>query len=255
MRIRVHSCVALTVLLLLGAVPATAETLFWEDFDGYTYFPSQAPSNDFINPGIPKISEGADEFWYAGRFEYFDNGTINQDIAVQKCGDYTGSNCHLGSPGNNTPVGRVEDEAGILFRIDSGYTDIMLSFEWRTFSAGTNDRFVAGYYVGDDLGFDTGANRFRDFITDDFGGNNAAAENWWNTEWTEIVRDKSGTFQTVNVALPEDEVIWVAFWLDNGEGDYGKLDNVHVTGTLIPEPTTALLLLAGLTGLGVRRRR
>jgi hypothetical protein len=50
--------------------------------------------------------------------------------------------------------------------------------------------------------------------------------------------------------------VWVAFWLDNGEGDYGKLDTVQVSATtLIPEPGTALLVLGGLVGFGARRRR
>jgi hypothetical protein len=57
----------------------------------------------------------------------------------------------------------------------------------------------------------------------------------------------------VTQALPDDEVIWVAFWLDNGEGDYGKIDNVHVTGTPIPEPGVVLLWLASLAWLGARR--
>jgi hypothetical protein len=246
---------ALTAAALLAALPAAADTIFWEDFDGYTSFPSQVPSGDYVNPGIPEIVEGADEFWYGGRFEVFDNGTIDQDLGVQKCGDFVGRNCQLSYPGNNTPVGRFEDEAGLLFRIDAGYTAVTLEFDWRTFSTGTGDRVVVGYHVGDDLGFDTGANRYRDFITDDFGGDNAAAEAWWAAEWTEIVRGNSGSFQHVVESLPDDEVIWVAFWLDNGEGDYGKIDNVHVQGTLIPEPGTALLLLFGIAGVGIRLLR
>lgn len=45
----------------------------------------------------------------------------------------------------------------------------------------------------------------------------------------------------------------MAFWLDDGEGDNGKLDNVHIQGTLVPEPATALLLLASLACLAIRR--
>jgi hypothetical protein len=46
--------------------------------------------------------------------------------------------------------------------------------------------------------------------------------------------------------------LYVAFWLDNGEGDNGKVDNVHIQGTLVPEPA-ALLLLAPLAWLAARR--
>ncbi len=227
---------ALTLGLLGGVGSAAATTIFWEDFNGYSY------SSD--DPGIPQISEGADEFWYAGRFEQPDNGSINSDLAVQG----------FGGSDNPTPVGRFEDDAGILLRVPVGYTNLTLDFDWRTFLAESTDRLVVGYHVGDDLGFDTGANRFRDFYA--LEGGQSQVEQWWVDEWTEVLRaSASNSFHHVSVALPDNVVVWVAFWLDNGEGDHGKLDNVHVQGTPIPEPSTGLLLTLGLGALGMVGRR
>lgn len=223
--------------LALPTGSATAVTLFYETFDGYS-------AND---PGIPEISEGANEFWYGGRFERFDNGTIDQDLAI------LGS----GGGGNSTPVARVEDEAGLLFQIPSGYVGVVLELDWRTSSVSGSDRLVIGYHVGDDLGFDQGPNRFRDFFTDDFGGDEAAATAWWSTEWTELMRGASDTFQHLVAPLPPSQVIWVAMWLDNGEGDFGRIDNVRVEAVPepVPEPSGLLLLAAGVGSLTAARRR
>ena len=45
--------------------------------------------------------------------------------------------------------------------------------------------------------------------------------------------------------------------MNDGEGDYGKVDNIMISGTLlIPEPATgSLLILGGATTLLIRRRR
>ena len=48
------------VAALLFSLPARATTLFWEDFEGYSHFPSQIPLGDPVNVGLPEISEGAD---------------------------------------------------------------------------------------------------------------------------------------------------------------------------------------------------
>jgi len=233
-----------TVWVLAVGAPAGADTLFWEDFDGYTSFPSQDPIGDYVNKGVPKPSEGSDEVWYGARFMAPDSACIpssdiNCDIAVQQFGNLTT---------NPTPVGRFEDEAGLLFSIDStGFTDITLEFDWRTFSAISTDQLVVGYFVGDIPGSEFSTDLTADFQTGPYS--------WPN--WVEISRMSAlSTFTHELFALPSDVgTIWIAFWLDDGEGDYGKIDNVHVSATAIPEPSTALLVLAGLTALGGGRRR
>jgi hypothetical protein len=235
--------VVLGLLLGLGA-PASAATLFWEDFDGYTHFPDEIPENDPVNQGVPKVSEGADQTWYGARFETPDStcgdGTIHCDLAVQK----------FGGGSNSTKVGRFEDDAGLLFRVDTtNWQDIAVSYQWRTFRAESNDELVAGYFVGDIPLSVFGSDLTADLVSH-------PSFKW--TNWVEMDRDAAhSTWTTQSFMLPSDVgLVWVAFWLDNGEGDYGKLDNVQVSAnTLIPEPATALLCLAGLAALAGWRRR
>jgi PEP-CTERM motif len=221
---------------LLACAPANAVSLFHEDFDGYTKFPDEHPSNDFNNAGLPQISEGADALWYGGRFETPDSGNIQQDLAVQQFG---------GSP-NNTPVGRMEDDAGLLFNISTaGFFNVVLEFDWRMFSGGTGDLGRVGYYVGPITGF--AGDRTKNMIGE-----------WDN--WTELATQNSNSWSNnVQFTLPGGQSsLWVAFWLDDGEGDFLKIDNIDVTGQLVPEPTT--FVLAGIGGIAIgcvafRRRR
>jgi hypothetical protein len=228
------------LVLSLSTTLSRGQNLFSESFDGYTSFPNQIPSGDYVNPGIPQIAEGADEFWYGVRFQS-GTGTIDSDLAVQK----------VGGAGNNTPVGRFEDDAGLVLRVDTtGYENVNLSFDWRTFLAETSDRFTVGYHVGDDLGFATsGPDRYRT-LTSGSGS--------WNSGWTHLLSSSAtNSFQSASFALPDNAgPVYVAFWMNNGEGDYGKVDNVLITGTLmIPEPATASLMALAGAALLVSRRR
>ena len=139
MRLRLF-VIGLALPFALAAMSDRAEaiTIFDETFDGYTEFPDEVPDNDEVNLGVPLISEGASENWFAARFGAPETD-FDCDLAVQE---------HGGS-GNNTPVGRFEDQAGLLFAVDTtGLTDVLLSFDWRTFAAPAGDQSVVGYFVG-----------------------------------------------------------------------------------------------------------
>ena len=244
------------VVALSWSVGASAATVFSENFEGYTSFPDQIPWGDPGNKGIPKISEGAAEVWYGGRFETPDNGSIDSDLYIQK----------VGGGSNPTHTGRFEDDAGLLFKLNTTNLDnITLSFDWRTFLAETNDRFVAGYHVGPISGFGacTGegeAGCFADLRT---------SLPWYRTgmmgktltgNWTQLLRANAANSWSNQTYLLPDAVenqseVWFAFWLDNGEGDHGKLDNVTVTATVVPVPAAMWLFGSGLAGFGVFARR
>lgn len=192
------------------------KVVFEETFDGYVYFPDQYPPNDAINAGLPITSEGAYEHWYGGRFQAGDGGSIDSDLAVQR----------YGGDGNYTPVGRVADDAGLLFEIDTRvFTYARMTFDWRMFNASSGDKLVVGYYVGDiDFGGDTpdgdNDNMVHRFDID--------GPQW--VQWTELLRDNNGNVWTSeSFELPiGHEHLWVAFWLDNGNGDFAKIDNIKV---------------------------
>ncbi len=195
--------------------------------------------------GVPTIATGADEDWWGARFETPDNGTVPQDVGV------------VGTTSN--AFGLVEDDAGLLFRLDTrGYSDITLSFDWRTFKTYSGDRFVAGYYVGD-LAVDAGG--FDSYRSIDLRGS-SDPWNWnsTNSNWNELLRgrnDYAWNAETFSLSLAADQAdVWVALWLDNGENDYGKLDNIYVTGTaVVPLPAAVWLFASGLYGLSLVGRR
>ena len=251
---------ALTLLLGLSAASdAQAVTLFSENFQGYTSFPNSIPAGDPVNAGIAKLSEGAQQTWYGARFEDTSSGnntlsSINNDLAIQGNGGGT----------NTSHTGRAEDDAGMLFKISTvGYTSVTLSFDWRTFLAETSDRFVVGVHYGSiaDFGSDFGGPAC------DGNGNNGCfadlrtgANSWTATgAWTELLRaSASNSWSSQSYALTAGQSeVWVALWLDNGEGDYGKFDNVLVTATPVPEADTYAMMLAGLglVGYSVSRRK
>lgn len=233
---------------LLAATPvfalSTSQVLFLETFDGVT---QGYHGNDPRRFGVPTADIfGTDEDWFAARFEQPDNGLVRQDVGIQ----------FYGGGGNSSQTGLAEDDAGLMFQIaTTGLTDVTLSFDWRTFSVGSHDELVVGYFVGDlaaghPLGFE---DRSIDLRTTDHGG---PADGAWNFEgggWIELGRfGPNNSFSTESFLLAaagNSAEVWIAFWMDGGEGDYVKFDNVLVTATPVPLPAALWLFAAGLGSL------
>jgi hypothetical protein len=243
---------AVLLLTLFGGAPATAASLFYEDFEGFSSFPDTDNNGHQINPGLPLQAEGATEKWYGGRFEWPDNGTIDSDLAVNR----------FGGGSNNTHVGRAEDEAGMLFKVSTtGLTTATLSFDWKFFSSENWDSLKVGYYVGE---INFGASRYYDFVADSFFNplpNTPDVNNeGWTTRWTQLMAgNENSNWQHEQFALPVgQQTVWIALWLNGNECDYGKFDNVCVTGNIpVPEPASVLMAAvgAGLCGCVALRRR
>lgn len=274
MLIRRLFAIAATVLLGIvassGVARAATTTLFQEDFEGYTSFPtlvatfSGVPAGhpyagtveERINAGVPKLSEGAQGIWYGARFQS-GSGSIDSDLAVQNYGSINRPD----DPNRNyTHVGRFEDDAGLAFKVSTlGMTDVHLSFAWRTYAVESTDVLRVGYRTSNPgFGTCTGNGASGCFATLTSG-----AGSW--SYWTAVTlsdsnpKGNSNTWVLENFLLPSNQAeVWVTFWLDDGAGDFGKIDNILVTASSIaavPEPSSALFLLAGLLTLGAYRRR
>lgn len=254
------------LLLCLGKTAAAGQiVLVNETFDGYHHFPDEKPANDPVNLGVPTTAKGADSpLWLGARFEVSDEGPISTDVGVQK----------FGGGGDNTPVGRAGDDSGLVLRLDlTGLTNVTLDFKWRTFLAETTDRFVVAYYVGDGTEFQAGGlgdpNGTYDWYGDpDLGGgvmdrDGGTGNSWYQDNWTELMRaSSSDTFTSEHFDVPvEDDVVYVAFWMDDGNKDFVKIDDVMVMADFlppsgsIPEPSTGILSLVAASLLGWYRRR
>jgi len=261
--------VALSFLFAGTAAQAASHLpvdIFQEDFNDFTGFPGSVndQGGHRTNFGVPTIAEGADNDWIGARFEFFDSNPLSDDVGVLRSG--TSGSGTSGAPYDN-PAGRVSDDAGLVLKLDlSGYIDATLSFDWRTFNTETTDRFVVAYYVGDGLGDPTASGAEFDWFNDptlgngDMSGTNTdggQANPWYLANWTEVLRDTSpSSFQQESgISLPVGDILYLAFWLDNGDNDLGKFDNVWITAT-IPEPSSMAMLVLGLASslVGMRRR-
>ena len=232
---------ATAVMFFAGISSARAATLFWEDFEGYTSFPDQNPSGDYINKGLALVSEGAKETWYGGRFQSGSSSSINSDLAIQKFGGGT----------NNTHTGRAGDDAGMLFKVNTvGMSSVTLDFDWRTFQTESGDYLRVGYYAGS-VSF-TGD---EDSITDRFHDFQSGTPTWSN--FTALGSMNSSTWAHKTYSLPVGQSsVWVAFWLDDGNSDFGKFDNILVTGTTptgadVPSIPLPAAYAAGLAIMGL----
>ena len=245
-------CTLLGVSALLAfaaSANATQLMLFNETFDDVT---DGFSGSDPRRYGIPTSATfNSDENWYGARFEQPDGGSIAQDVGVQA----------YGGGGNSTQTGVFEDDAGLMFQVNASMlTDIILKFDWRTFSAGSDDRLRVGYFIGD---ITAGNSRFTDRaidLRDDTQGGTNGDFNW-GAGWIELASfSPSGSFDTemfnLSAAAGESEV-WIAFWMDGGEGDYAKIDNIMVMGSPSPVPVPGAVWLFGsalLALTGMRRK-
>ncbi len=249
--IKNSAAIAVTGLVLAtGSSAMAAEMLlFSESFDNVTEGFSGHDPRRF---GIPtSASFDTDENWYGARFEHPDGGSVAHDVGVQG----------YGGGGNNTQTGVVEDDAGLMFRIDASvYSNILLSFDWRTFSVGSHDRLRVGYFVGDITAGNAGFTDRQIDLRDTSQGGTDGDFNW--TEgWIELASfSPNNSFQTESFELTEAAgaaEVWIAFWLDGSEGDFGKIDNILVSADASPVPVPAAVWLFGsaMLGLfGVRRK-
>ncbi len=253
-------------LMAVTALSANANTIFWEGFNGYASNPGfPGSSNDLGGHrtiyGVPTQAGGADSnLWMAARFEAFDSDPLTSDVGVLRYG----SGSSGGTYGN--PAGRVDDDAGLVIRLDlTNYQLAQLAFDWRTFNTESTDRFVVAYYVGDGLGT---PNNAYDWFNDPTKGAsdmtatdpNGQANTWYVNNWTEVHRGTSpNSFQQESgILLPVGDVIYLAFWLDNGDHDLAKVDNIHIEGVLVPEPSSMLIAGIGVAlyaVVGYRHRR
>ncbi len=283
-----HAILTWTIapLLLLGASSSSAVTLLSENFEGVDGpFPSQSCGGSCdhnVDVGVPVTStsvypgsvslgsndyaDGADNDWYAAVFEQDDNGFTATDVGVQE----------TGGGSNQTHVGLAKDDSGLIIKFDaSGMENVTLSFDWRTFKVGSSDKFVVGYFVGDLLaGKTNGFNDYREInlspagnASPQTGGGEDGSWNWDpvndgnDGDWIELLRgnaSNSWDSETFSLDLADGESeVWLAFWLDNGDHDHGKFDNVLVTGNaVVPVPAAVWLFGSGLLGLvGIARRK
>jgi hypothetical protein len=242
------SVVALGITLP-SIASASPTTLFFEDFEGYSFppvGPSGVPAQD---PGLPSIAEGAKEVWYGAHFEPGNTGIENQtagDFRIQQPADYR--------PLDTVRAG-FSNEAGLLFRVDTHATAAAtLSFDWASWNIEPLDVFRFGYHVGS-LPFGTCTGNAESGCYTSFTDVN----DFWSGQFTELGSGQSapppppgGPGKLESFALPSAVEVWVAFWLDNSVESstcpfYScgivLLDNVRVSDAPIPTPLPGTLWL------------
>ncbi len=229
------------ICIFLFPLSAQATTLFSDNFNSYGS-DSQSASASF-QAGVTHGTSG----WYGARFQNGYGAAIN-DLRI---------GCPLCFEFGDVQHAILQDDVGLLLNINTtGYSEVALSFDWRTALTVQGDAFFAGYYEGD--------------LSSEFGSSNIAQFNslhgpaWFFTDWTQIAAGRvgGGGASVVDYYLPVGvESLWLAFWFNDSrlgagiECAFGYLDDVHIRGNVVPEPATALLFGIGALGAGMLRRR
>lgn len=224
---------------LLGfTTESQAVVLLHEDFNNAPHSTALPP----FGPGVP-VTPGADNNWYGARFQ--SNGMTPASIAA----DVGRSSWPLLDFSENAH-GWAMDDAGILIGLStSGYSNVQWNFDWFTTLLETDDSLKAGYFIGDVTGFSSLTKDLRNAT-----GDVAKMSNW---VWTNL--GSTDSVQNTTIALPGNQSkIWIAYWLDGDENDFGKFDNINITAdrTIVtPESASMLLFSSGLIGAFYRRRK
>lgn len=147
--------------------------------------------------------------WSAAHFEPHDGGTPSVDVyALSQPAAY-------GATGYSAVL---EDDVAIYHEVDTtGYENIEFEYCRKTHSVGTNDRLKVGWKEAP-LGAIT------------------SSLTYWDNNWNQLESMQSSSWSCTSFSLgsnAEDTTIYIAFFLDNGENDFGKVDEVRVTGDRI----------------------
>lgn len=237
------------------ASQASAVTIYTEDFDGsgslgYT-------TEDTSGNAVAQFSDGFGDYFIEtdgsdiGTFVEFTNPSGRYFAAQDTDGD--------GNP------------SVLRLRIDgidvSNYTNLALSIDFAEDDDGSNQDWDDADFVHANLSLDTvaaGADNDPSLFGLWF---ESSVNSGFNGEPTEdldfdgdsdvggaVLTDTFATFTKSFSQTGNTAGILITFALDSGDEDVA-IDNITLTGDLVPEPTSLALFLLGMTGLAASRKR